>query len=81
MGRVGDLEVRRCWEVLWQGLDGGKALLRAGATLVADRYSYSGVAFSAAKGLDLNWCKVSVQMPAPIALLYSILLQMWLSMS
>lgn len=22
-----------------------------------DRYSYSGVAFSAAKGLDLDWCK------------------------
>ncbi|CAM6042828.1 unnamed protein product [Sphagnum compactum] len=36
-----------------------EAKLRAGATLVVDRYSYSGVAFSAAKGLDLNWCKIS----------------------
>jgi hypothetical protein len=32
--------------------------LKAGTTLVIDRYSYSGVAFSAAKGLDLGWCKV-----------------------
>lgn len=32
--------------------------LKAGTTLVIDRYSYSGVAFSVAKGLDLDWCKV-----------------------
>ncbi|XP_077228855.1 P-loop containing nucleoside triphosphate hydrolases superfamily protein isoform X2 [Tasmannia lanceolata] len=31
--------------------------LRSGTTLVVDRYSYSGVAFSAAKGLDIEWCK------------------------
>jgi dTMP kinase len=37
-----------------------EAKLRAGTTLVVDRYSYSGVAFSAAKGLDLDWCKVSI---------------------
>lgn len=33
--------------------------LRDGTTLVVDRYSYSGVAFSAAKGLDVEWCKVN----------------------
>ena len=33
--------------------------LKSGTTLVVDRYSYSGVAFSAAKGLDIEWCKVS----------------------
>lgn len=36
--------------------------LREGITLVVDRYSYSGVAFTAAKekpGLDLEWCLVS----------------------
>jgi dTMP kinase len=33
--------------------------LLGGTTLVVDRYSYSGVAFSAAKGLDIEWCKVS----------------------
>lgn len=33
--------------------------LLGGTTLIVDRYSYSGVAFSAAKGLDIEWCKVS----------------------
>ncbi|KAF8390597.1 hypothetical protein HHK36_025124 [Tetracentron sinense] len=32
--------------------------LRSGTTLIVDRYSYSGVAFSSAKGLDIEWCKV-----------------------
>nr|TKV98967.1 hypothetical protein SEVIR_8G008300v2 [Setaria viridis] len=31
--------------------------LLGGTTLIVDRYSYSGVAFSAAKGLDIQWCK------------------------
>ncbi|XP_020592001.1 thymidylate kinase isoform X2 [Phalaenopsis equestris] len=31
--------------------------LRNGTTLVVDRYSYSGVSFSAAKGLNVKWCK------------------------
>mmetsp|Transcript_1643 Transcript_1643/g.1795 ORF Transcript_1643/g.1795 Transcript_1643/m.1795 type:complete len:235 (-) Transcript_1643:180-884(-) len=31
--------------------------LLAGTTLVCDRYCYSGVAFSAAKGMDMDWCK------------------------
>ncbi|XP_010250824.1 PREDICTED: thymidylate kinase isoform X1 [Nelumbo nucifera] len=31
--------------------------LRSGTTLLVDRYSYSGVAFSSAKGLDVEWCK------------------------
>lgn len=26
-------------------------------TKVCDRYCYSGVAFSAAKGMDMDWCK------------------------
>ncbi|XP_058460690.1 uncharacterized protein LOC131436167 isoform X2 [Malaya genurostris] len=32
-------------------------LLQDGVSLIVDRYSYSGVAFSAAKGLDVEWCK------------------------
>lgn len=32
--------------------------LKTGTTLIVDRYSYSGVAFSSAKGLDIEWCKV-----------------------
>jgi len=40
--------------------------LKAGTTVVMDRYAFSGVAFSAAKGLDLEWCKVpDAGLPAP----------------
>lgn len=31
--------------------------LKAGTTLIVDRYCYSGVAYSSAKGLDFDWCK------------------------
>ncbi|KAJ7981740.1 Thymidylate kinase [Quillaja saponaria] len=31
--------------------------LKTGTSLIVDRYSYSGVAFSSAKGLDFEWCK------------------------
>ncbi|KNE58797.1 thymidylate kinase [Allomyces macrogynus ATCC 38327] len=34
-----------------------RALLQSGTTLIADRYAYSGVAYSASKGLDLTWCQ------------------------
>ena len=43
--------------------------LKAGTTLIVDRYAYSGVAFTAAKGivgLDLDWCKApDIGLPAP----------------
>ena len=42
--------------VMYRSLMESKLL--GGTTLVVDRYSYSGVAFSAAKGLDIGWCKV-----------------------
>lgn len=46
-------------------------LLEEGVTLVVDRYSISGVAFSAAKGLDLDWCKtVEQKLPAPDVVFY-----------
>lgn len=32
--------------------------LKSGTTLVVDWYSYSGVAFSSAKGLGFDWYKV-----------------------
>ncbi|CAL5343116.1 unnamed protein product [Camellia sinensis] len=32
--------------------------LRSGTTLIVDRYSFSGVAFSSTKGLDFEWCKM-----------------------
>eukprot|EP00249_Psilotum_nudum_P006230 c19566_g1_i1 orf=272-916(+) len=45
--------------------------LKAGLTVVVDRYSFSGVAYSAAKGLDLDWCKApEMGLPAPDLVLY-----------
>lgn len=45
--------------------------LRNGTSLVVDRYSYSGVAFSSAKGLDIDWCKApEVGLLAPDLVLY-----------
>ncbi|KAG0031172.1 hypothetical protein BGZ81_001665 [Podila clonocystis] len=41
----------------WEAMQAMKSKLREGVHLVVDRYAYSGVAFSAAKGLDLTWCK------------------------
>jgi dTMP kinase len=47
-------------------------LLKAGTTVVVDRYSYSGVAFSAAKeGMDVDWCFAPEKgLPAPDAIIY-----------
>ena len=45
--------------------------LRAGTTLIVDRYSFSGVAYSAAKCLDAAWCKASeVGLPCPDVVVY-----------
>ena len=44
----------------WEKRAAMEEKLSSGVTLVVDRYSYSGVAFTAAKGvpgLDLEWCK------------------------
>ncbi|KAF9194714.1 hypothetical protein BGZ51_007941 [Haplosporangium sp. Z 767] len=41
----------------WEAMHAMKRKLNAGIHLVVDRYAYSGVAFSTAKGLDLTWCK------------------------
>jgi dTMP kinase len=45
--------------------------LREGTTIVCDRYAYSGVAFTAFKGYDLEWCRSPDRgLPAPDAVLY-----------
>lgn len=48
--------------------------LHAGTTLVVDRYAYSGVAFTAAKGLpglDRAWCMApDAGLPAPDAVFF-----------
>ncbi|KAJ2571024.1 Thymidylate kinase [Coemansia sp. RSA 1813] len=41
----------------WEVMDQMRADLESGTTLVVDRYAFSGVAFSAAKRLNLKWCK------------------------
>jgi len=42
------------------------ALLNAGTTVVADRYAFSGVTFSASKGLSYEWCRApDIGLPAP----------------
>lgn len=46
--------------------------LKAGTTIVCDRYAYSGVAFSASKpGLDVAWCKDPDRgLPAPDKIIF-----------
>ncbi|XP_062163972.1 thymidylate kinase isoform X3 [Alnus glutinosa] len=45
--------------------------LKAGTILIVDRYSYSGVAFSSAKGLDIEWCKApEIGLLAPDLVVY-----------
>lgn len=42
----------------WEAMADMEAKLNGGKTLIVDRYSYSGVAFSASKGtMSLEWCK------------------------
>ncbi len=39
--------------------------------MILDRYAYSGVVYSASKGLDLEWCKHSdIGLPEPDIVLY-----------
>ncbi|CAG9799564.1 unnamed protein product [Chironomus riparius] len=41
----------------WEAKKEMESELKSGTTIIVDRYSYSGVAFTAAKGLDFDWCK------------------------
>jgi dTMP kinase len=43
----------------WEQQAALRADLLTGKTVVCDRYAYSGVVYSAAKGLDLEWCKAA----------------------
>jgi dTMP kinase len=45
--------------------------IQAGTNVVLDRYAYSGVAYSAAKGLDFEWCKsCDAGLPRPDLIIY-----------
>lgn len=41
----------------WEFLPLMKEKIEQGTTIVVDRYAYSGVAFTSAKGYDIEWCK------------------------
>ena len=41
----------------WELISQIQEKLESGVTILVDRYAYSGAAFTAAKGLDLEWCK------------------------
>ncbi|CAF0795802.1 unnamed protein product [Rotaria sordida] len=41
----------------WECIDTMRTKLLQGYTLIVDRYAYSGIAFTQAKGLDKNWCQ------------------------
>ncbi|KAF7294229.1 Thymidylate kinase [Mycena chlorophos] len=50
----------------WELATSIERLLEQGTTIVCDRYAFSGVAFSAAKGLPLEWCRSpDAGLPAP----------------
>ena len=40
----------------WENKSQLMEILRSGTDIVCDRYAYSGVAYSVAKGLDFEWC-------------------------
>ncbi|TQD98103.1 hypothetical protein C1H46_016225 [Malus baccata] len=55
----------------WEKRSLMESKLKSGTTLVVDRYSYSGVAFSSAKGLDIEWCKApEIGLLAPDLVVY-----------
>lgn len=41
----------------WEAKNIIMRLINEGTTIIADRYAYSGVAYTTAKGYDLDWCK------------------------
>lgn len=50
----------------WESMACVVETLNSGTSVVCDRYAFSGVAYSAAKGLDLSWCQSpDVGLPVP----------------
>ncbi|KNC56048.1 thymidylate kinase [Thecamonas trahens ATCC 50062] len=55
----------------WEAASAIEAALAAGTTLIVDRYSYSGMAFTAAKGYSLEWCAApEIGLPKPDSIIY-----------
>ncbi|KAG5650988.1 hypothetical protein H0H81_010313 [Sphagnurus paluster] len=50
----------------WELASTIEKLLTSGTTVICDRYAFSGIAFSASKGLPYEWCRApDVSLPAP----------------
>ncbi|TFY80580.1 hypothetical protein EWM64_g3427 [Hericium alpestre] len=50
----------------WELANSLEKTLNAGTTVLCDRYAFSGIAFSASKGLSYEWCRApDVSLPAP----------------
>ena len=55
----------------WEAEQKIRRLLEGGTTIVCDRYAFSGIAYTGAKGLDLDWCAApDAGLPAPDLVLY-----------
>ena len=55
----------------WEATEDMRKQLESGVTLICDRYAHSGVAFSSAKGLDMDWCvNCDRGLIAPDAIIY-----------
>jgi dTMP kinase len=58
----------------WEAAKDIERKLQEGVTLICDRYAYSGVSFSAAKGvpgMDLDWCRACDRgLPSPDCVIY-----------
>eukprot|EP00474_Spongospora_subterranea_P001039 CRZ01497.1 hypothetical protein [Spongospora subterranea] len=50
----------------WEMSESITSKLSSGITLIVDRYVFSGIAFSVAKGLDMDWCRsCDIGLPSP----------------
>ena len=55
----------------WETVDNLLSQLNSGVDIVCDRYAYSGIAYSSAKGLDFEWCRGPDRgLPEPDLVLY-----------
>ncbi|KIY71805.1 thymidylate kinase [Cylindrobasidium torrendii FP15055 ss-10] len=55
----------------WESVSKILKLLEEGTTILCDRYAFSGIAFSASKGLPFDWCKTpDVGLPEPDMVLF-----------
>jgi dTMP kinase len=55
----------------WEHAKMLRAMLAKGTTVIMDRYAYSGVAYSTAKGLEWDWCRAAdAGLPKPDAVIF-----------